>query len=179
MTEKKNFWATLPGILTGTATVITAGLGLWATLSGIDTTGGNTPPTPQGTGSPSPTLSGTPFFSELDEELPEADIVPQSLDFDDQGLNARSELSIAILNSGEADLFVEEVSITGDGASNFEVLQDTCRSESLAPRSRCEINVGFTAAAVGAYTATLEISHNAQDSPSRIPLRGEGVLLKL
>jgi hypothetical protein len=180
MSEKKSFWATVPGILTGTATVITAGLGLLAALSGSDTTGNTTPPTPQVTASATatPSVSGTRFPQDI-AGLPEADIVPQSLDFGDHGLTAREQQPVTILNSGRSDLFVDDVTINGNGASSFEVLENTCGSEALAPRSRCEINVGFSPQAVGSYTATLEISHNAQDTPSRIPLRGEGVLLKL
>jgi hypothetical protein len=57
MTEKKNFWQTVPGVITGLATILTAALGLIPIL-----TGGDENPQPQSTqsASPTPTTSSTP-----------------------------------------------------------------------------------------------------------------------
>jgi len=175
MSEKKSFWATLPGILTGTATVITAALGLWATLS----SGGATSNTPQPvqTASPSPSSSLPPEL--LTDELPEADVVPQSVDFGDRGLGRTDSKSITVVNSGEADLEIYQVSLTGEGADRFKVGLDTCASESIAPGSRCEITLEFSPSAAGSFLATLQLEHNAQDTPTKVPLSGEGILLEL
>ena len=179
MTEKKNFWATLPGILTGTATVITAGLGLMTAVDDSGTTGNNQTTTTTTTlASPSPTA--TSFTTEtLTDELPQADVVPQSLDFSDLGVGRSESKPITVINSGKADLFIDAVEVTGDGASSFKVAQDTCGAEALAPGSRCEVTVSFSPSAVGSFLATLELKHNAQDTPSEVSLSGEGVLLDL
>ena len=179
MSEKKSFWATLPGILTGTATVITAALGLWATLS----SGGPTSNAPQPTQTASPSSSATPSSSlspeVLTDELPEADVVPQSVDFGDLGLGRSGSKSITVVNSGEADLEIYQVSLTGEGADRFKVGSDTCASESIAPGSRCEITLEFSPPTVASFLATLQLEHNAQDTPTKVPLSGEGILLEL
>lgn len=180
MSEKKSFWATLPGILTGTATVITAALGLWATLSG----GGGTSNTPQ---SPAPTVSSSPSITPssslspevLTDALPEADVVPESLDFGDLGLGKSASKSITVVNSGESDLEIYEVALAGEGADRFKIGQDTCSAESISPGSRCQITIEFSPPTVGSYLATLQIDHNAQDTPTKIPLSGKGILLEL
>jgi hypothetical protein len=179
MTEKKNFWATLPGILTGTATVITAGLGLMTTLNSSGTTGNKQEKTTTTLASPSPTASGTLAPETLFDDFPRADLVPQSLDFSDLGVGRSETKSVTVINSGESDLVIDAVEVTGDGAPSFKVVQDTCASSSVAPGSRCEVTVAFSPPAVGSFLATLELQHNAQDTPSEVPLRGEGVLLEL
>ena len=181
MSEKKSFWATLPGIITGTATVISAALGLWAALSN----GGATSNTPQPiqTASPSPSSAATSSSSlspeVLTDELPEADVVPQSVDFGDLGLGRSGSKSITVVNSGEADLEIYEVSLTGEGADRFKVGSDTCASESIAPGSRCEITLEFSPSTVASFLATLQLEHNAQDTPTKVPLSGKGILLEL
>ena len=181
MSEKKSFWATLPGVLTGTATVITAALGLWATLSNAGSTS-NTPQ-PIQTLSPSPSSSATPSSSlspeVLTTELPEANVVPDSVDFEDLGLGRSASKSITVVNSGESDLEIYEVAVTGDGADRFKVAQDTCASESISPGSRCQITLEFSPSAVGTFLATLQLDHNAQDTPTNVPLSGKGILLQL
>ncbi len=43
MNDKKSFWVTLPGILTGVAAIITATGGIIATLYQVGVVGGGTP----------------------------------------------------------------------------------------------------------------------------------------
>ena len=181
MSEKKSFWATLPGMLTGTATVITAALGLWATLANTGVTGNAPQATPSQTASPSPSPSVSPFQSPevLFDEFPEANVVPDSVDFEDLGLGRSASKSITVVNSGESDLEIYEVAVTGDGADRFKVAQDTCASESISPGSRCQITFEFSPSAVGTFLATLQLDHNAQDTPTKVPLSGKGILLQL
>jgi hypothetical protein len=178
MTEKKNFWATLPGILTGTATVITAGLGLMSALDSSGTTGNREQATTT-MASPSPSVSTTLAGETLFDDFPEADVVPQSLDFSDIGAGRSESKSVTVVNSGESELIIDAVQVTGGGAGSFKVAQDSCASNTLAPGARCEITIAFSPDSVGSFTAKLELQHNAQDTPSEVPLSGEGVLLDL
>jgi centrosomal CEP192-like protein len=180
MSEKKSFWATLPGIMTGTATVVSAALGIWAAVanSGVneDT---QVSPTPTVSSSPSATPSSSLSPEVLTDVLPEADVVPESVDFGDQGLGRSGSKTITVVNSGEADLEIYEVEISGEGADRFKVVQDTCASESIAAGSRCQITLEFSPPTVGSFLATLDLNHNAQDTPTKVPLSGKGILLKL
>jgi hypothetical protein len=178
MTEKKNFWATLPGILTGTATVITAALGVWGVLNDSGSTGNQERATTT-LASPSPSVSAMLQPETLFDEFPEADLVPQSLDYSDLGVGRSETKPVTVVNSGESELILDTVELTGEGAGSFKIAQDTCSSNTLAPGSRCEVTVAFSPDAVGSFTAKLELHHNAQDTPSEVPLSGEGVLLDL
>jgi hypothetical protein len=182
MSEKKSFWATLPGIMTGTATVVSAALGIWAAVANSGVNGDTqVSPTPTISSSPSATLTPSSSLSPevLTDELPEADVVPESVDFGDQGLARSGSKTITVVNSGEADLEIYEVEISGEGADRFKVVQDTCASESIAPGSRCQITLEFSPPTVGSFLATLELNHNAQDTPTKVPLSGKGILLEL
>lgn len=79
---------------------------------------------------------------------------------------------------GKLDLH-SEIRLTGGDAGAFKVVQDTCGSEAVSPDSRCQIKVIFSPDRVGSFSATLELEHNAQDTPTEVPLSGEGVLLQL
>lgn len=177
MTEKKNFWATLPGIFTGTATVITAALGVWGVLNDFGSTGSSEQTTTT-LASPSPSIS-TAAPETFFDDFPEADLVPPTIDFSDLGVGRSETRAVTVVNSGESDLIIDTVELTGEGGGSFKIAQDTCGSNTLAPRSRCEVTIAFSPAAVGSFTAKLELHHNAQDTPSEVSLSGEGVLLDL
>lgn len=157
MSQKKAFWSTLPGILTGTATVITAAIALFGTLSN---SGKN------GTG-------GAPAGE------PAASVSPETVGFGKQGLIQSTPQAVTVTNSGGSDLKIGKVGIAGEGKGVFRVVQDTCASQLLAPGSRCQINIRFAPGSLGSFLATLEIGHNARGNPTMVPLSGEAILLQL
>lgn len=181
MSEKKSFWTTLPAILTGTATVIIAGLGVMSAISNSNNSA-DVPPQPVQSASPTPSASSSSSTSGAPPvfvDFPEADVTPESVDFGRQGMSDSSPQTITVNNPGASDLAVSGTELSGAGAARFKVTQDTCSSEVVSPGASCEISVVFSPGSPGSYFATLELEHNAQDATSRIALSGEGVLLQL
>jgi hypothetical protein len=188
MTEKKNFWSTVPGVVTGLATILTATLGIVSLVRG----NGNEAASPQPTESASPTTSSTNGSSSgtggrssgggggSGTAAPRAVVAPKSLNFGQLGSGRSRELTVTVANSGDEYLVVDGVEISGRNdvfaAEGRECLQ---QRTGVAPDDDCEITVTFTPTAPGAFAGFLEIEHSANDSPARVALNGDGVLLDL
>lgn len=186
MTEKKNFWQTVPGVITGLATILTASLGLIPIL-----TGGDDNPQPQSTqsASPTPTISSSPTSSSSSNGsgnsnsgnvAPKVVVAPKSLNFGKIGSGKTSSQTVTVANSGNEYLVVDGASI--DGRNDvFSVEAEECLGEEtgIAPDDECEVTVSFNPTSPGAFAGFLEIEHSGKDSPTRVALNGEGLLLDL
>lgn len=184
MADKKSFWQTLPGVVTGIATILTAMLGLLPfVLGGEDDaeTRATSSPTPTATATSSPT-AGTSSRSSRPSEVsaPVAVVAPKAVEFGNAGVGKPIEQTVTIANSGTEYLVVEGAEITGR-KDVFAVGDDEeCLVETgIAPQSECQLTVLFTPTSAGSFAGFLEIEHSAEDSPSRVALNGEGVLLQL
>lgn len=185
MTEKKNFWATIPGLITGLATILTAGVTLVSLL-----TGNGNDSQPQADQSPTPTTtasatSGTSGGSSGSSSgssnvAPRAVVAPKSLNFGDLGSGKTAKQTVTVANSGNEYLVVDGASVEGRN-DVFSVEAQECLGEEtgIAPEDECEITVAFTPSAPGAFAGILEIEHSGNDSPARVALNGEGRLLDL
>lgn len=180
MADKKSFWQTFPGVVTGIATILTAMLGLLTFFLG-----GEDDEEPGATSSPTPTVTataGTSSGSSRPSEVsaPVAVVAPKAVEFGNAGVGRQIEQTVTIANSGSEYLVVEGAEITGR-KDVFAVGDDAeCLVETgIAPQSDCQLTVIFTPTSAGSYAGFLEIEHSAEDSPSRVPLNGEGVLLQL
>lgn len=184
MTDKKNFWQTAPGVITGLATILTAALGLIPIV-----TGGDDNPQPQPTQSASPTPTSSPTSggsssgsgnANSGNVAPKAVVAPKSLDFGDIGSGKTSNLTVTVANSGNEYLVVDGASIEGRN-DVFSVQAQECLGEEtgIAPDDECEVTVSFNPTSPGAFAGFLEIEHSGKDSPSRVALNGEGLLLGL
>jgi hypothetical protein len=80
--------------------------------------------------------------------------------------------TVTIRNSGLAPVSFAAIRAVGDGFSS----SDTCPRVpgSLAPGASCDTTVGFTPAAVGARSGTLEVTSNAVTGTWQVPLAGRG-----
>lgn len=185
MTDKKNFWQTAPGVITGLATILTAALGLIPIV-----TGGDDNPQPQSTqsASPTPTASSSPTSrssggsgnSSSGNVSPKAVVAPKSLDFGEIGSGKAARQTVTVANSGNEYLVIDGASI--DGRNDvFSVEAKECLSEEtgIAPDDECEVTVSFSPTSPGAFAGFLEIEHSGKDSPTRVALNGEGLLLDL
>jgi hypothetical protein len=182
MTEKKNFWQTAPGVITGLATILTAALGLIPIL-----TGGDDSPQPQSTqsASPTPTASSSPTSSfsgnsSSGNVAPKAVVAPKSLDFGEIGSGKTARQTVTVANSGNEYLVVDGATIEGR-TDAFSVEAQECLGEEtgIAPDDECEVTVSFNPTSPGAFAGFLEIEHSGKDSPTRVSLNGDGLLLDL
>jgi len=104
---------------------------------------------------------------------PVASLSATSLSFGNQPYNATSTAeTITLSNPGNATLSITSIAVTGTNASNF-AQTNTCGS-SVAAGANCAIAVIFTPSALGARTAALSITDNANGSPQTVALSGTG-----
>jgi hypothetical protein len=82
-------------------------------------------------------------------------------------------MTITVTNTGNSNLTVTSVGISGANASDFAET-NTCTSGSVAPQSTCSINVTFTPSIAGTENATVTVTDNAPNSPETTTLTGVG-----
>lgn len=85
-------------------------------------------------------------------------------------------LTLTLSNSGNANLLLNNLLITGSHASTFTVQSDACSSTILAPGNSCEVVISYTGSAVANQTAVLVVSSNDDISENRVVLEGEVIL---
>jgi hypothetical protein len=114
-------------------------------------------------------LSGTGVAA----AAPQATVTPGSLTFASQPVGSTSAAqNINLTNSGEANLTINGISVTGANATAFPQTNN-CPS-ALVPQFSCTISVKFAPTATGAQGASLSISDNAAGSPQTVSLSGTG-----
>src|SRR5205823_7090144 len=79
----------------------------------------------------------------------------------------------SIVNSGDQNLTINCISISGPNASSFSET-NTC-APALAPNANCSVSINFLPASAGAFSATLQVADNASGSPQTLTLNGTGV----
>jgi hypothetical protein len=127
--------------------------------------------------------SGSPHTAALSGTavLPPAPVVTlgaTSLTFTSQTVNTTSAAqSVTLTNTGNADLAITSISITGANAIDF-AQNNTCplTPSTLPVNGSCTISVTFDPAATGSRTANLSLSDNAAGSPQTVALSGTGTL---
>ncbi|MGH2772809.1 MAG: choice-of-anchor D domain-containing protein [Actinomycetota bacterium] len=170
MSQKKSFWGSLPGFMTGLAGIITAALGVVGVLNANSGQPGDSPSAPSPSGSPSRQAGRAG-----------ASLSPTELSFGSEAVVASSDtLTLTLTNTGEKKLNVEGADLGGSDASQFQIVEDECSKEQSVPaEGECRIDLRFAPSSVGNFRAKLTIRHNAGGSPSEAVLTGEGVLLKV
>jgi hypothetical protein len=82
---------------------------------------------------------------------------------------------VTVTDTGNASLLLDGVSIGGTQAGEFAITADGCAGQTLAPGASCSLAVTFSPPSVGAASAKLEFSDDAQGSPQSVALSGTGV----
>ena len=100
---------------------------------------------------------------------------PTHLNFGKQTVGiASSPEDVSLKNTGDVDLKISEIQITGADSGDFSQ-NNNCPS-SLPPEKSCTIKVTFTPTTTGSRQAAVSITDNAPGSPQVVPLKGIGVL---
>jgi hypothetical protein len=116
--------------------------------SGSAAAGGSTP-----TGAPAVTLSGT------------------ALSFTAAAGATSASQSVTVTNSGTAALTISAISLSGTNPSSFS---QTNSCTTVSAGASCSIAVSFAPSAAVGYSATLNITDNAANSPQTVSLAGTG-----
>jgi hypothetical protein len=188
--NKRNFWTTMPGIISGVAAIVT-GLGvlipllLGAAGKHPNKNSASQNPTPgvtstAGSGSPTSTAgttdNGSPLPSDSSSPLPTsssdsssspsgaAGIIasPSSVTFGSSQVGkATSDTTVSINNPGSAPVTIDKVEITGSNASAFTVTSTTCgNGATVASKESCTVAVRFTPPALGSASANLVVHYH-------------------
>ncbi|MBU0567281.1 choice-of-anchor D domain-containing protein [bacterium] len=81
--------------------------------------------------------------------------------------------TFTISNTGNADLVIGTLSLTGTDPLEFSIQSDNCSGQTLAPQNTCMVDVVFSPTSAGAKSANLSIPSNDPDTPTlNVPLSG-------
>ena len=110
--------------------------------------------------------------------IPEPNIIISvaSYDFGNVNIgNTSTPQTFTISNTGDADLIIGTIGLTGADASEFDFQNDVCSAQIIAPSGTCTINVTFSPTSSGAKSANLYIPSDDPDTPVlNVPLSGKG-----
>jgi hypothetical protein len=105
--------------------------------------------------------------------FPAVKLSPTSLSFPAVKEGTSSTLPLTITNTGAGNLLVTTVSNVGPHPGYF--LDSTaCVGISILPEGTCTMQVTFTPASKGSFSATMKIADNAANSQQSVTLKGSG-----
>ncbi|MCD4719394.1 MAG: choice-of-anchor D domain-containing protein [Desulfobacula sp.] len=85
--------------------------------------------------------------------------------------------TFTITSTGPEDLLIGSLTITGNHAGQFHLLDDTCSGQTLARETDCTFRLEFSPSVPGDMQAVLEIPSNIEVKPiPNMPLSGTGVM---
>ena len=100
---------------------------------------------------------------------------PAYLDFGSINLGSTSTRSIALSSTGNVDLVVGTIALTGANQGEFSVQNDNCSGRTITPSGNCTLGILFSPTSLGSKSASLSIPSNAIDTPTlNLPLGGAG-----
>ena len=86
---------------------------------------------------------------------------------------ASAQQLVVVTNSGEADLSISGITISGGNSADFAQTNNCPIAPGvLAARTRCEIRVTFSPTVTGTLSAALNVADNASGSPQTVNLKG-------
>jgi len=192
--DKKPFWTSLPGIISGIAATITGLAVLIPLLLGAagkhpnkNTASQNSSPgvtststpggSPGGSASPLPNDGSTPTDSSSSSTSSPLGITanPSTVNLSGKAGDA----TVTITNPGATDVTIDKVELTGANASAFSVTSTTCGNGStVSPNQTCQVVVHYTPPALGSASASLVVHYEPpQSSFLTVQLKGSGGLL--
>lgn len=105
------------------------------------------------------------------------EISPTSHDFGTVNVGSTSEAqTFTVSNTGDADLVISTITLTGTDAFEFGIQNDNCSGQTIAPSESCTVDVVFSPTSEGSKNADLSIPSNDPYTPTLdVPLTGTGV----
>ena len=133
----------------------------------------------------SPTQWAIAVGSLYKQYAPALTISPTSVNFSDTKSSKSWEHEIKITNSGNADLILGSIKLSG--SSDFSISSNTCKEGNpqpskgaLEPNENCEVTVRFKPSSGGEKTAALNICSNVNPiclAPTTVPLSFNGPVI--
>jgi Domain of unknown function (DUF1929)/Legume lectin domain/PKD domain/Abnormal spindle-like microcephaly-assoc'd, ASPM-SPD-2-Hydin/Quinohemoprotein amine dehydrogenase, alpha subunit domain III len=86
-------------------------------------------------------------------------------------------LAVTVTNSGNANLNISALTLTGVNSGDFALASNTCKGATVAANATCTVGITFTPGAPGIRQASLQITDTAPASPQTFALTGMGISL--
>ena len=108
---------------------------------------------------------------------PVISVTPTSNDFGNVEIATAKVFAqtFTVKNTGDADLILEALSITGADTSSFTILNDNCSGVTLAADASATVDVRFKPASIGAKSANLSIPATGLATVD-VPLTGKAIV---
>ncbi|MDM8565990.1 S8 family serine peptidase [Candidatus Halobeggiatoa sp. HSG11] len=87
----------------------------------------------------------------------------------------QTQQTFIITNTGYSDLVIDQIRLTGQNATEFQIRNDQCSFKTLIPSGYCTLDIFFVPISVGSKQAVLEIISNAP--VVTVNLRGNGIAI--
>jgi uncharacterized repeat protein (TIGR01451 family) len=97
-----------------------------------------------------------------------------SLSFGNQTVGTSVTKTVTLKNTGATTLSITGMTVTGAGATEFTLTPTSNCGSSLTAGSSCTISVTFKPVAKVSYSATLNVTDDAQRGTQTVPLSGTG-----
>jgi hypothetical protein len=104
---------------------------------------------------------------------PSPSFVPGAVSFPATTPSETTTIPVTLTNTGNVDLEVSNIALSGANASAFSFTGD-CAGGSIKPGSSCSLSVSFKPSSTGSYSAALNVSDNAPNSPQSVAVSGSG-----
>ena len=75
-------------------------------------------------------------------------------------------ITFTITNSGNGELDIDTLSITGEDASKFNIQNDNCSGQTVSTSGTCTFDVGVSSISTDELTAAIQILSNDPDTPT-------------
>jgi subtilisin family serine protease/Leucine-rich repeat (LRR) protein len=88
----------------------------------------------------------------------------------------QAQQTFTVTSTGDANLIINQVKLTGTNATEFQIRNDRCSSQTVVPGDNCTVDILFVPTSMGSKQALLEISSNATQTATA-SLNGNGITI--
>ena len=107
---------------------------------------------------------------------PQISVSPAYLDFGSINLGSASTQTITLSSTGNADLVIGAIALSGTNQGEFSIQNDSCAGRTIGSSGNCTLDVLFSPNSLGLKSASLFIPSNATEMPTLyLPLEGTGI----
>ncbi len=176
MSDGKSFWSTVPGVITGVASVVTAIVGLLgiSVQAGWIGGGGGDETVASSTDGATTTAAGAATTPSMPVTAGDFAVEPASVTF--EPLKSK-QATITVRNTGDVSLSMRTPTVSGSGAASFKAADVNCTRASLAPGRSCELTATFAPPGPGEYSAVLVVAASNAPRQVEVDLKGNQTLL--
>ena len=170
--NKKSFFSSIPGLITGIAGLLTGVVGLVTVLIQLDVIGGGKDADAPSTAVSTTVAGQAPAAGVTTTVAGRFVVAPASL----QLQATEREKSVRVENTGASVLTVQAPEVSGDDRAAFRA--DTgCSNVALRPGASCTLKITLTpTAALKTYTAKLVIEARETPQVAEVPIQATAIL---